>query len=196
MCRRDATEAVVQRWRDGHDEAAEEIYVRYADRLWKLARTQIGQRLGRRFDADDVVQSVFRTFFRRSRSDEFAIDQSVELWQLLVKITINKVRRKAKFHKAAIRDIAREVHAPGDEVLPESLVDVPETQSADALLDELDDLLTPLKDREVEIVRLCLEGFSTPEIAARVGRSRSTVRRLLNRVGGLLEKRFFQNSCD
>ena len=196
MRSRETTEAVLERWRDGDDEAAEEIYVRYADRLWKLARTQIGQRLGRRFDADDVVQSVFRTFFRRARNDEFAIDQSVALWQLLVKITINKVRGKAKFHKAAIRDIAREIHAPGDELLPEILADVPETQSAATLLDELDDLLARLKDREVEIVKLCLEGFSTPEIAARVGRSRSTVRRLLNRVGGLLEKRFFQNSCD
>ena len=50
-------------WPDSSDgEAAEELYVRYADRLWKVARTRIGDRLGRRFDADDVVQSVFRTF--------------------------------------------------------------------------------------------------------------------------------------
>jgi len=187
-------ESVVQRWRDGDEGAAEVIYLRYADRLWKLARTQIGQRLGRRFDAEDVVQSVFRTFFRRTRNDEFAVDQSVALWHLLVKITINKVRRKAKFHKAAIRDIAREIHAPGDELLPETLADLPEAESSVALLDELDDLLARLKDREVEIVRLCLEGFSTAEIATRVGGSKATVRRVLNRVGGLLEERFSQNS--
>jgi len=29
-----------------------------------------------------------------ARGGEYAIDQSVALWQLLVKITINKVRRK------------------------------------------------------------------------------------------------------
>ena len=107
------TKAVVQRWRDGDEGAAEEIYLRYADRLWSLARTQIGHRLGRRFDADDVVQSVFRTFLRRTRDGEFAIDQSARLWQLLVKITINKVRRKAKFHKAAKRNVGLEEHEVG-----------------------------------------------------------------------------------
>ena len=196
MRRREMTNDVLKRWRDGDEEAAEQLYLRYADRLWTLARTQIGHRFGGRFDADDVVQSVFRTFFRRARGGEFAIDQSVALWQLLVKITINKVRRKAKFHKAAIRDIAREAHGLGDELLPETLADLPEAESSAALLDELDKLLAGLKDREIEIVKLCLEGFSTAEIAARVSRSRSTVRRLLNRVGGLLEKRFSQNSCD
>ena len=196
MCGSDGIEAVVDRWRDGDEEAVEELYVRYADRLWKVARTQISQRLGRRFDADDVVQSVFRTFFRRARNGEFAIDQSVSLWQLLVKITINKVRRKAKFHKAAKRNVGLEVHASDGEILPDILAELPDTESADVLLGELDDLLARLDERESEIVRLCLDGYSTSEIGERVGRSRSTVRRLLNRAGGLLQKRFQQDSCD
>jgi len=161
MCDHEATESVLQRWRDGDEEAAEELYVRYADRLWKLARTQIGQRLGRRFDADDVVQSVFRTFFRRVRGGEFVIDESAALWQLLVKITINKVRRKAKFHKAAKRNVDLEVQLSDHESLPELLTELPKAESAEVLVGELDDLLGCLKEREVEIVRLCLENFST-----------------------------------
>ena len=183
------TKAVVHRWRDGDEAAAEEIYLRYADRMWSPARTQIGQRPGRRSDADDVVQSVFRTFFRRHVATS---SPSTSPWPSgsCCEITINKVRRKAKFHKAAIREIAREVHAPDDEMLPEILADLPKAESA-----FLDDRLTRLK-REVEIVQLYLEGFSTGEIAARVGRSRATVRRLLNRVGGLLEERLCQDSRD
>ena len=113
MCNREAVEALVQRAQNGDEEAAGELYVRYANRLLKLASNQISQRLRRRFDAEDAVQSAFKSFFRCARKGEFAIDQSVAVWQLLLTITMNKIRRKARDHRAAKRDVGLEVHARG-----------------------------------------------------------------------------------
>ena len=109
---------LVQRWQAGDQTAAEELYRRYAQRLCGLAAGQIGQRLGRRVEADDIVQSVFRTFFRRSAKGEYPIDHSGTLWNLLVRITLNKVRRQRERHGAAKRDVGAEVHLDGDRPHP------------------------------------------------------------------------------
>jgi len=88
------------------------------------------------------------------------------------------------------------VHATDGEILPRILTELPDVASADVLRGELDDLLGHLEEREAEIALLRLEGYSTSEIGERVGRSRSTVRRVLNRVGSRLRKRFEQDSLD
>ena len=68
----------------------------YAQRLSRLAEQFIARGLGGRIEGDDVVQSVFRTFFRRCAGGEFQIDSSAQLWQLLVKITMTKARAQGR----------------------------------------------------------------------------------------------------
>jgi len=53
---------------DGRGTSAREIHERYAECLRRFAERQISQRLLRRFDAEDIVQSVFRTYFRRAKT--------------------------------------------------------------------------------------------------------------------------------
>src|SRR5687768_8087141 len=57
--------AFAERLRSGEDEAARELLDRYSAQLVALARRRLGARLALKVDADDVLQSVFRTFFRR-----------------------------------------------------------------------------------------------------------------------------------
>src|SRR5438132_1596809 len=68
--------------------AAEHVFARYAGQLVRVAEQHISRRLAGRVDGEDVVQSVFRTFFRRAEAGQFRIDSSVQLWQLLVRITV------------------------------------------------------------------------------------------------------------
>jgi hypothetical protein len=69
-------------------------------------------------DGEDVVQSVFRTFFRQLRGGDSPWTAPA-LWRLLVAITLNKVRARVRRHMAARRDVAarcgrsRMVAAPG-----------------------------------------------------------------------------------
>jgi RNA polymerase sigma-70 factor (ECF subfamily) len=60
--------SLIRRFRLGEDDAATQLYKRYAERLHRLAQRNTALDLTRRFDAEDVVQSVFRTFYTTSRT--------------------------------------------------------------------------------------------------------------------------------
>jgi RNA polymerase sigma factor (sigma-70 family) len=185
---------LVAQWRLGEESAAAELHRRYAQRLCALAEQQIGQRLRRRVGAEDIVQSVFRTFFRRTGQGEYPIDHSGSLWQLLVTIMLNKVRRQGAAHRAAKRDVGVEVPVADGELSPVALARDPAPDDAVVLLDELESLLAGLKSPEPDIIRLCLEGYSSPEIADQLACSRWTVRRVLDRFGTRLRRRLEDES--
>jgi DNA-directed RNA polymerase specialized sigma24 family protein len=50
------------------------------------------------------------------------------------------------------------------------------------LAETVEQLMDGLKDRDRQIVSLCLQGYSTPEISERVGRTERTVQRKLEHV--------------
>ena len=183
-----ATE-LMQLWADGEESAAESIYRRYAQQLCTLANSHLGSRIQQRVGADDIVQSVFRTFFARAKSGQYAIDHSGALWKLLVTITLNKVKRQVEFHSAGMRRVDSEVDQSACSASTESML--PE---AVALQDELEHLVSQLHDPEPRILELRLAGYSTDEIAGQLGITRWTVRRTLNRIGLLLQQRFGANS--
>lgn len=81
--------------------------MRYAKRLQALAKAKTGHELATRFDPDDVVQSVFRTFFRRAIVAGYDVPAGEELWQLLLVLALNKIRTLANYHRAQKRDVAR-----------------------------------------------------------------------------------------
>ena len=185
----ESAEELLRRWRSGDQGAADELYRRYAQRLCLLAEAQIDRRFARRFSPEDVVQSVFRTFFRRGAKGEFSVDHSGALWNLLVVIALNKMRKLAERHGAGKRDVDAEVSADGAKPRPEAVAHEPTPEEAAALADELELVLSSLALGEGDMVRLCLAGYSTTEIAKRLGCSRWTVRRVLDRAGCLLRKR-------
>ncbi|GAB4161679.1 MAG: hypothetical protein Tsb009_38910 [Planctomycetaceae bacterium] len=107
------TVSLLKRYRNGDQTAAAVLHDRFAGRLRRLAAQLIGSRFLRRVDADDALQSAFRTFFLRSRSDQFSISQTGQLWHLLVRITSHKVRKVVERHTAQRRDIRCEQLADG-----------------------------------------------------------------------------------
>src|SRR5262245_20437761 len=84
----------------GDPSAAQAVFNHYSERLVRLAEKHLSRRLAGRVDGEDVVQSVFRTFFRRGGEGEFQLEGSAQLWQLLVRITVLKARAKARHHTA------------------------------------------------------------------------------------------------
>lgn len=101
-----ATDAtLLRRFRKGEQCAATELYTRYADRLARLADRNTGEDLASRFDAEDVVQSVFRTFCRRAQDGCYNLPDGEELWRLLLVLALNKVRSLAIHHRAQKRNV-------------------------------------------------------------------------------------------
>ena len=181
MSRGESANDLVQRWEAGNGTAAEELYHRYAQRLCALAEREIGRRLGPLAGAEEIVQSVFRTFFRRAAEGEIQIDHSGALWKLLVTIALNKIRQKA--------GRPREVPIDAEKLLVEVVAREPTPEEAAALTDEIEAVLKGLQPRSAEVFQLRLQGHSTSEIADRMCWSRWTIRRDLGRSDNRLRKR-------
>jgi RNA polymerase sigma-70 factor (ECF subfamily) len=169
---------LLARYRGGSQDAATQLYLRYAGRLRGLARAQMGPTLAGRVDLDDVVQSVFGSFFRRAGDGHYDVPDGAELWGLFLVLALHKIRGQAAFHAAARRDAGRTVPLAAGPGSPEP-ADGGEG-AARAFLDlavaEALDRLTPAHRRVVE---LRVEGFEVADIAARTGRSRRSTERLL-----------------
>lgn len=180
---------LVEQWQAGDEGAAAELHRRYVERLSSLAQEELGRRLARRLGAEDIVQSAFRTFFRRSRDGQFIITHADELWHLLAKITLNKIRKQAGRCSAQRRDVTLEVHEEDADCLQDLLAREPTPEDGAACLDELETALAGVDEQVQHIVRLRLQGYSTREIGTEAGCSHSTVSRALSWIGGHLERR-------
>jgi RNA polymerase sigma factor (sigma-70 family) len=159
----------------GHEEAAAELYRRYAPRLHALARRQCSASLASRFDADDIVQSVFCAFFQRARKGFYDIPDGEDLWKLILVITLNKVRAKRIFHRAAKRDVR--LTAPADYLESQG-----EEGPGQFLRLAYEDALVQLDGDQRAMVELLVQGHEVAEIAAKVGRSKRTVERNLQAI--------------
>src|SRR6516165_3386835 len=86
---------LLARWQNGDQAAATELFRRYAARLIALAKSRLSARLSNRVDPEDVVQSVYRSFFAESRDGRYQLERGGDLWQLLVTITLHKLANQA-----------------------------------------------------------------------------------------------------
>lgn len=182
---------VMARLRQGDQDAAREIFVRYTHRLIGLARSRLDRLVRQKVDPEDVLQSVYKSFFLRHTQGEFAFDGWDGLWALLTVITLRKCGRRVEYYHASRRDVQREVAPPTD---PDDsaagwlAADSEPTPSEAALLAEtVEQIMSRLDERERSILALTLQGYSTPDISARVGRTERTVQRVLKRVRDDLE---------
>lgn len=187
-----ATEDSIQlmaRWRDGQQEAAAELFDRYAGRLIGLAQQRLSAKFGSRLDPGDVVQSAYCTFFVGARDGRYVLQHSGDLWRLLVAITLHKLQRQYQYHTAAKRSVMREETAAADaEPAALALARDPSPEEAALLVDTLDETLGELPAAQRRIVELKLQGHGLGEIVLATGFSSSTVRRVLQRVKDLLER--------
>ena len=164
--------SLLRRLRAGEQDAATDLFLKYGARLQALARAKTSQALAARFDPEDVIQSVFRTFFRRASSGLYDVPEGDELWQLLLVIALNKIRDLAAHHRAQKRDVART-----DGQLEERSAD---QESLATLEVVLHDFLGNLPQVQSEVAQMRMEGYQVDEIAQRTGRSKRTVERTLN----------------
>jgi RNA polymerase sigma factor (sigma-70 family) len=180
---------LLARYSGHHDEAAaEELFRRYSGRLTALARSRLSGALAARVDPEDVVQSAYRSFFLLARGEEVLLRESGDLWRLLVRITLRKVYRSARRHRADCRSVERE-HPWPDETETNALSREPTPAEAAALIDEVRSMLAPLSAVQRRIVEMRLQGHEIEGIATEVCRSARTVRRTLAALGAELERR-------
>src|SRR4051794_17676993 len=174
------------RLRDGDRGAATAVFRRFAGRLIALARARLDARLRRKLDPEDVVQSVYRSFFGRYRAGQLDLATWDALWSLLTVITVRKCLNRAEYYRAACRDVAGEVDAAAGSGaaagLSEAIDREPTPLEAAVLAETVERMLRDLGPDDRAIVELTLQGYTSPEISARVGLAERTVRRVRGRI--------------
>jgi RNA polymerase sigma-70 factor (ECF subfamily) len=180
---------LMTRLRAGDETAAEEIFQRFAGRLIALARSRLDSLVRRRMDPEDVLQSVFRSFFQRHADGRITLEGWESLWSLLTVLTLRKCGRKIVYHRAARRDVRRVASPanPDDTALAGAMAREPAPEEAAMLTEIVEQLLRGLSQREQEIVVLGLQGYGSSEIAAQVHCTERTIQRILARIRGRLE---------
>lgn len=179
--------SLLRRFREGEQDAATQLFLRYASRLQSLAASQTSTTLTSRFDPEDVVQSVFRTFFRRASSGLYDVPEGDELWQLLLVLALNKIRSLGTYHRAQKRDVGRTTR-PTDLGSLESTREGREGEEASMRILKMvvEEFLDRQPPTHSQVARMRMEGYQVEEIAVATKRSKRTVERILAEMRGTL----------
>jgi RNA polymerase sigma-70 factor (ECF subfamily) len=183
--------SLLRRFQRGEADASTELYLRYAARLHALVASQSSRDLARVVDAEEIVQSVFRTFFRRAAHGDYSVPYGEEMWKLLLVIALNKVRATGAYHRAAKRDLRQTVGGEAFDRALESQQDRDEDALA-ILKMVIEELLEGMPAANRRMVELRIEGYEVAEITEKVERSKRTVERVLqgfrNRLEALIDE--------
>jgi RNA polymerase sigma-70 factor, ECF subfamily len=164
------------------DEAARVIWERFSSRLQALVRRHLDNRIRRREDEQDILQSMYSSFCLGQFAGMKPPSSRAELWKLLVRITMCKVVNTAHRHMAAVRDVRRETVAArdrsgnGESMFPQWMLEhvdsaKPSHEEKVIVLEELERLLQGLPEELRQIVLWKLDGFTNAEIACSIGRT-------------------------
>jgi len=185
------TFGLLERIRQGDDQAFSLLFERYRTRLAVLIHYKLGERLRADRDVEDVMQDVFLQASSDLRSFNYTAPGSFMGW--LARIADNTIRDLARYHDRKKRDF-------GDRVTLASPTNpqgfeprVSKTPSRlFAVREELQQVLQRLdalpEDYRRVLVMARIECLSTTEIAAKLERSREAVAVLLYRAVQSLKK--------
>ena len=193
MAEQESFVQMLARLREGNAAAADQVFAEYQRRLIGLARTRIQTWLRQKVGPEDIVQSVFATFFKHLPEGRWDLVDREGLWRLLVQITIHKCNRTVRAFHTGKRDVGAEValdsRGPDDSTVNRQAVDTePTPDEAAALVDLLHVLLANATDQEKRIIEMRLAGHEVAEVAAAADCSERTVQRKLGVLRQRLER--------
>ena len=168
----------------GDEVAAAKIYQRYARLLIGMARGHLDTLIRQKVDAEDVVQSVYRSFFHRFGLGEYELENWQSLWGLLISITLRKCGRQIEYFHAQKRDVRREntyaINSKDSMVQWQAIAREPTSEEAAILTETMEQMLSLFEPRQRDIISLSLQGYTQQEISEQIGCSERTIQRLLN----------------
>jgi RNA polymerase sigma-70 factor, ECF subfamily len=182
---------LLTRLRGGDEQAAAEVFDRYARRLVGLARQKLNQSLLGKEDPEDAVQSALKSFFPRYTAGQYQLASWDDLWGLLARITAHKCGDRLVRFQAARRDVRREAAKPvtdDSNASWEILARDPTPGQALVLTEILEELHRSLGERDRGILALHLQGIETAAISTQLHCSERTVFRVLERIRQTLER--------
>jgi RNA polymerase sigma factor (sigma-70 family) len=189
----------VTRWIDelkaGQADAAAALWQRYYERLIQVARQRLGPAPRQTVeDAEDAALSAIHGLFAGAAQGRFQrLTDRVDLWQLLVAITVKKALSQRQWHgrlKRGGHHVIRGENAidnvdddDQDNALAQACSREPEPESAAMIQDQFQRLLNSLSDPTLQKIALWrMDGLSNGEIAQKMGCVVRTVERKMERI--------------
>jgi RNA polymerase sigma-70 factor (ECF subfamily) len=175
------TKVFLDKLNEGSDSALEELFYQYFEKLRSLAARKMGAHVPA--EPDSIAMSVMGSMVRGFREGRFHVADSRRLWNLLMTITLNKIRKRVeKYH--------------GEESLPSDLEDLlskdPGPDELAIIIDLVETALAGLDSENRQIFTLYLAGHHRTEIAEQLHLSYATVKykvkRVTDRLARLIEQ--------
>ena len=176
---------------DGYEVRAVE---EFTSRLLGLARSRMPERLKSRLDPEDIVQSVFTSFFKRNEANQFDFKNANDLWRLLAAITYYKVQSAIEFHGRKRRDYSLDMDSETANASPTQAD--PSASTMVMMTEMLDQILEQVPSVHQKILQLRLENCSIAEIAEKVQVSTRTVDRALKNVRKVAQRIIDESRTD
>ena len=165
------------RVKEGDQDAAHVLYTRYVQRVFGFVDSNLGAKLRISTDAEDIVQSVFRSMFRGVQAGNYEVEPGSTLWNLLAVISLTKLRRRALHQNAQRRDVERLVSL--QTVAEGEAMDVMDVSTDDFLNICIREIMQKLRPADREILLLRIQGFTVSEISEQMSLSDRTIARRL-----------------
>jgi RNA polymerase sigma factor (sigma-70 family) len=186
--------AWIQQLKEGDRRAMQHLWERYFERLVTLARDKL-QGLPRHVvDEEDVALSALKSFCRAVEQKRFPkLEDSGDLWQILVLLTRNKAADLHKYHRRARRDFrkvqpllpltADPPDVPGGVFIDLIRDEEPDPQFAAEAAEQYQRMLGLLPDEQLRQIAVGkMEGYTNEELAEQLGCATVTIERRLNRI--------------
>lgn len=182
----------IQLARNGDTAALARLVEQYEPKVRIVARVVLGRALQPHLDSVDLVQSVHRSLMIALRTRDYDLTDPEQL----VALAVTMVRRKAARHwRRSRRQTPLELDAELGN-LPQILVSLSDNCESPDLQaefrDQLQWLCGRLDDMEKRMLHLRLQGFTSPEVAERLGMHAVAVRVRWTR----LRKRLIEHGVD
>jgi RNA polymerase sigma-70 factor (ECF subfamily) len=175
---------LMQRLREGSQDAAKELFERYGPHILVVIRRRLSKKLRSKFDSDDFTQAVWASFFALPQGN-YSFDNPKALIGFLVKIARGKVIEAVRQRFATAKyNVNREHSLEGSAAFQVDALSArqPTPSQVAVAKEQWDRLQEKLPTHQRRILELLRQGYTHEEIADRLDMNERTIRRLIRRI--------------
>ncbi len=183
--------------KDGDSAAANQLWQHYFDRLVRSVRGRLGGQNRAVSDEEDIVLSVFDSFYAAAEEGRFPnLSDRDDLWKLLLRMSARKVidKRRRDMRKRRGGEIAIHSLAGDDETVIEVIGNEPSPEMVVTMQESVEHFFSHLgvgQLRDLAVAKL--EGYSNAELAERFECSERTIERRLHLIREKCQQELFEN---
>jgi DNA-directed RNA polymerase specialized sigma24 family protein len=182
----------VAQLKDGDPQAAQQLWNTYFLRMVEVARGKLHGAPGRMADEEDVALSAFQSFCRGTQEGRFTeLLECDDPWPLLQALTSHKAIDLLRYERRVKRGGTGKAHAAragtagawADVSASQLVGKEPDPRAAFQVAEECQEILDRISDAILRAIALWkMEGYTSEEIASKLGCTTRTVERKLQLI--------------